>query len=345
MRLWRSIKNHLVPHRGNAHRPHILRKGWLTALLGLALVSEALILGNAGFVSGPQAFLAAVVRSDVIAYTAQARTAEGGQPISENEVLNAAAQAKAEDMAAKGYFSHQGPAGEAPWTWLEHAGYDYVYAGENLAVRFDDSQAVVKAWMASPGHRQNIIKPQYTEVGVGLATGQYKGGSSTFVVQFFASPSPAYVQSRQEALPASGQVSSAAEPLGDVAGAEVSPAEQVSPAPSAPPQSVVQSASRFVADSLQDSRPAASWALGGVAAVLVVVLLLTFFVRIQVQPTDLLVPGLAVALVAIVCLSANAKFLPANSTQSASVAQLTGDITEAAATQRVQVSFPQSPDR
>ncbi|HEV7449459.1 MAG TPA: hypothetical protein VGP13_02895, partial [Candidatus Paceibacterota bacterium] len=106
MRLWRTIKNHLIPHRGNTHRPHILRKQWLVAFLGLALISEAAILGQSAFTQGPNVFLAAVVRSDVIEYTDEARVGEGGQSLTESDVLDAAAQAKANDMAAKGYFSH-----------------------------------------------------------------------------------------------------------------------------------------------------------------------------------------------------------------------------------------------
>ena len=210
----------------------MLRRQWLIALLGLALVSEALILGSTLGVQGPNVFLAAVLRSDVITYTKEARAQEVAGSLKENEALDAAAQAKADDMARRGYFSHMGPDGESPWTWIAGAGYDYVFAGENLAVRFNDSKDVVDAWMASPAHRANIVKPQYQDIGVGLAEGTYKGGPATFVVQYFASPAvtPAVVPAVSTLPPAEASI----------AGAEISPAPSEAGAPPEPQAEVAQ---------------------------------------------------------------------------------------------------------
>lgn len=357
----------MLPWRGNSHRPHILRRQWLVGLLALALGCEAVILGHSAIMGGPNVFLAAVVRSDVIAYTEEARVDEGGQELRESDVLNRAAQAKADDMAARGYFSHQGPGGEAPWTWFEKAGYRYVYAGENLAVKFTDSKRVVDAWMASPKHRANIVKSQYQEIGVGIAQGSYKGSAATFVVQFFASPAaqaaaPAAaenasenvaVSAASELLPTPIAVAEApaaqAEPVqaSSVAGAEVEPAGAVQPAPlPASRSSGLQSAVRSAGEALVDSREAATWGLAIVAGLLMAVLALTFFIRIQVQPTDLLVPGIAVALVAMLFLGANAALLPGGASQSASVAGSgQGDVGSGASVERVQVAFPEHPSQ
>jgi len=57
-------------------------------------------------------------------------------------LLNEAAEMKATDMATKGYFAHTSPEGKTPWYWLEQAGYNYQYAGENLAINFSDSKDV-----------------------------------------------------------------------------------------------------------------------------------------------------------------------------------------------------------
>ena len=103
-------------------------------------------------------------------------------------MLARGAQLKADDMASKGYFSHTGPDGSAPWKWFQAAGYRYEYAGENLAVNFNESEDVVDAWLKSPTHRANIMKANFTEVGIGVATGTYKGKEATFVVQFFGKP-------------------------------------------------------------------------------------------------------------------------------------------------------------
>ncbi len=350
MKLWRSVVNHLLPWRGNTHRPHILRRGWLVAFLAVALVSEGVILGSTLIPAGPNVFLAAVVKSDVIAYTDEARVSEGGQALLENELLDAAAQAKAEDMAARGYFAHVGPDGEEPWVWIERAGYEYVYAGENLAVRFNDSKDVVDAWMASPTHRANIVKAHYQEIGVGLAEGTYKGGPATFVVQYFGSPQkaaaaapvPAEAPAKDEASPVATIETPAPAIAPAVAGAKTEMAAVQVAAP-APQQSFTQSATRAVTKAFSEAPQGASWVLAGIAMLLIVVLALTFFIRIQVQPTDLLLPGLAVALIAVTLLGANAKFLPAV-TQTASVASFdAGDIAGGVSIERMRVAFPEAP--
>jgi hypothetical protein len=105
-----------------------------------------------------------------------------------NPLLNKVAELKARDMAEKGYFSHVSPDGKKPWYWFKQAGYNYEYAGENLAVDFTDSQDVVAAWMNSPTHRANVLKEQYTEMETGIATGTYKGHETVFVAQAFGRP-------------------------------------------------------------------------------------------------------------------------------------------------------------
>ena len=118
--------------------------------------------------------------------------------MSENALLTQAAQDVASDMATKGYFAHISPSGITPWDWLAQVGYKYQYAGENLAVDFTDSSAVESAWMASPEHHANIVKPQYTQMGIGVANGMYQGKEATFIVSFFGSPETASSQSHSK---------------------------------------------------------------------------------------------------------------------------------------------------
>lgn len=160
-----------------------------TAIAGGIMI---LVLAALGISSSGPMYSAAVLHSDIVAFTNIERAHSELTSLTENPVLNAAAQAKANDMATKGYFSHTGPDGQLPWHWFVEAGYDYRYAGENLAVRFSDSREVVNAWMASPTHKANIVKSQYQEIGIGVAEGVYQGVPATFVVQFFASPSVAF---------------------------------------------------------------------------------------------------------------------------------------------------------
>lgn len=164
-------------------------KPLIAGALALAVLVEAfLLLGGPAFLQKGGG-LASVLPGVVALLTNEARTGESLNPLSENALLQKGAQLKANDMAAKGYFSHTGPDGAQPWKWFAQAGYRYEYAGENLAVNFDESEDVVNAWLKSPTHRANILKHNFTEIGVGVATGTYKGKEAVFVVQFFGKPS------------------------------------------------------------------------------------------------------------------------------------------------------------
>ena len=129
-----------------------------------------------------------VLPAVVVTETNEARKNEDLPPLVRSDVLDQAAQLKAEDMAAHGYFAHKSPDGITPWHWFREAGYQYVYAGENLAVHFTDSTTVVDAWLKSPTHRANVMNADYTEIGIGTAKGSYEGFNTVFVVQLFGTP-------------------------------------------------------------------------------------------------------------------------------------------------------------
>src|SRR3990167_10711247 len=161
------LRKYFIPSHHNAYRPHILRRRSLVFLLALALLAEGALVANLMARQSGHGFLAAVIQSEIISLTNAERAQNNVKTLNENKKLNDAAQAKANDMVMRGYFAHQGPDGKEPWAWVTAAGYDYLYAGENLAVRFVDSKDVVSGWMASPTHRANIVKPAYADVGVG----------------------------------------------------------------------------------------------------------------------------------------------------------------------------------
>jgi len=134
--------------------------------------------------------VAAVVAADVVALTNENRTDDGLPALSTNALLTEAAQEKADDMAAHSYYAHVSPDGKSPLYWLQKVGYKYLNAGENLVIDRTTSEQVVDAWMASPDHRENILRPQFTQIGVGVAEGEYQGIKTTFVVQEFGTPYP-----------------------------------------------------------------------------------------------------------------------------------------------------------
>ena len=111
-----------------------------------------------------------------------------------NSKLTQAAQAKANDMATRNYWAHNTPDGTPPWSFITNAGYSYDKAGENLACGFDESTDVVTGWYNSPSHRDNLLHPDYTEVGFGIANaasyncGDIGATQQTIVVAMYAKP-------------------------------------------------------------------------------------------------------------------------------------------------------------
>jgi hypothetical protein len=147
-------------------------------------------------------YIAAVISAVLVELANDDRVDEGLHDLRVNTKLVAAAQAKADDMASKGYFAHDTPEGFNSWHWFTLVDYDYAYAGENLAVNFSESADVEKAWMASPTHRDNILNKNYTEIGIATAKGTYKGQEATFAVQMFGRPSAAELKEAEETSPA-----------------------------------------------------------------------------------------------------------------------------------------------
>ena len=102
-----------------------------------------------------------------------------------NSKLDLAASEKLKDMADKEYFAHNSPQGVSPWHWIDKSGYNYTYAGENLALGFFNAPSTVSAWMNSPTHRTNIINTNYSEIGVATGKVTINGATNILVVQMF----------------------------------------------------------------------------------------------------------------------------------------------------------------
>lgn len=136
------------------------------------------------------AYATNVSRSGLLHATNDQRFKEGVTTLTIDEQLNQAAQAKAEDMVTRNYWSHQTPEGSEPWTFILNTDYDYLKAGENLAFGFDSSTDTVKGWMTSETHRKNMLDENYQEVGFGLANSKNFNGSgpATVVVAMYATP-------------------------------------------------------------------------------------------------------------------------------------------------------------
>ncbi|WP_405678352.1 CAP domain-containing protein [Streptomyces sp. NBC_00868] len=102
----------------------------------------------------------------VVALVNQERAMAGCGPVRANPPLAALAGAFSKDMAVRGFFDHTDPDGSTPWDRAAKAGLSGL-GGENIARGQGDAEAVMKAWMNSPGHKANILNCEFRTLGVG----------------------------------------------------------------------------------------------------------------------------------------------------------------------------------
>ena len=127
----------------------------------------------------------------IVAWTNEYRLDNNLPALTRNKLLDEAATTKVNDMFAKQYFEHVSPIGTTPSDLVLSVGYTYRYTGENLAMgNFPDEKALVDAWMASPGHRANILNKNYTEIGVETGLDNILNYQTWLSVQEFGSPAP-----------------------------------------------------------------------------------------------------------------------------------------------------------
>ena len=125
----------------------------------------------------PQGGNLSQVRAAILCLINQERERHGESALAANGKLAHAAQAHSRDMAEEDYFSHIAPDGESPLDRMRAAGYIYssrigYEVGENIAwgtLWLATPQSIVNAWMASPGHRANILDAHYRETGIGVS--------------------------------------------------------------------------------------------------------------------------------------------------------------------------------
>lgn len=147
------------------------------------------------------AFASDITRTTVIAEMNVRRAAFGLPALHEDTRLDAAADDRITDMEDLDYWGHVAPDGREPFVWFRPHGYDYQFAGENLASGFDTVEILVDAWMESKGHRENILSPLYVDCGVGIVDGSTTGraaGKSIVVLFGRQKPGSVAVTQREE---------------------------------------------------------------------------------------------------------------------------------------------------
>jgi uncharacterized protein YkwD len=157
--------------------PNLLR-----VILGVAL-SCTMIAANASGTSSK------AKRTDfemkVLELTNKERAKAGLGPLVLADRLCNSAEWKAEDMADRNYFDHADGSGKDFVDRAEQYGYgDWTFLGENIAAGQRTPEEVVAEWMASPGHRKNILKPQFKEIGLGYADDSHSSYKRYWVQEF-----------------------------------------------------------------------------------------------------------------------------------------------------------------
>ncbi len=164
--------------------------------LNLKLFFELILTGvlTLGLVYSYHGFLTSVPRS------AQANTlleeqifVEINQIRKENKLtqlqnspeLQKAAKQKTLDMISNKYFSHTSPNNKKWSKFIKDEGYDYIYAGENLAKDYENSKEIIAAWIQSPSHKANILNPEYVDTGIAVSFNRTNLSSGILVAQEF----------------------------------------------------------------------------------------------------------------------------------------------------------------
>lgn len=189
-----KIRHWFLPHPETHEKAHLLHWHFLVIYILLFILLKVGFDIFSFYQPGVLGVNSNITIQQIIDDTNKERQKLGLASLSNNENLNKAATLKAQNMFEENYWAHFSPSGKDPWGFILGSGYKFSYAGENLARNFNDSESVVKAWMNSPTHRDNIVNTKYTEIGVAVVDGVLLGQKTTLVVQEFGRPYEAVAQ-------------------------------------------------------------------------------------------------------------------------------------------------------
>lgn len=183
----RKLRHFFVPHEENNYHAQSLHTSMLSVYLVVAILMVFASKKVPAF-SNVLGLATDITVEKLYSLTNEERAKISLPPLQMNSELSEAAAKKAAHMFQKDYWSHFSPDGKSPWDFIKQSGYQYEFAGENLAKNFLFSKNVVDAWMNSPTHRENIVRKEYSEVGYAVVNGMLNGEDTTLVVQMFGTP-------------------------------------------------------------------------------------------------------------------------------------------------------------
>ncbi len=192
-----NFKKLLIPHHSNNYHPYSTRYYTLIGFSLLLILLNFFVFPALGIESGK--VLASNYDLDqLVTLSNKERKASGLIDLKRNDELNRAALAKGNDMLKKQYWAHFGPDGETPWQFIIYSGYDYIYAGENLAKDFSKPLETHLAWMKSTTHKANILNANFRDLGLAKVNGKFNGKETTIIIQMFGSKTGANVGSTSQ---------------------------------------------------------------------------------------------------------------------------------------------------
>lgn len=183
------LHHFLIPRESNNYKAKLLHQTTLLLFIAFFIIGGLLLNLTKTNYPSVLGISTDITSEQLLTLVNQKRQENGLSVLSFSPELAAAARNKANDMLLKNYWAHNSPDGKTPWEFLKEAGYNYVYAGENLARGFNTSQDVTNGWMASPSHKANVLSSNYSDVGFAVVTGNLSGEETVLVVEEFGSRS------------------------------------------------------------------------------------------------------------------------------------------------------------
>jgi uncharacterized protein YkwD len=176
-----------LPHASNKYRAKVLHHSTLVVLIISFFAFNFFLAHIPKPLENVLGVSSSITPQELLILTNLKREERGLPPLTMNNELAQAAAGKAADMFSKNYWAHVAPDGTTPWVFIRGAGYEYIHAGENLARGFSTSGDVVNAWMESPGHRDNMLSTNYSDIGFAIVSGSLTGDETVLVVEMFGS--------------------------------------------------------------------------------------------------------------------------------------------------------------
>lgn len=131
----------------------------------IALAPQSALASSCAYANSPVGSTSrAHIRSAVVCLINQQRTSRGLPALRTSRRLNRSAQKWTDTMVSRGIFTH----GSNFSARISAVGFNWSTAGENIALGFKTPWSVVAGWMASTGHCQNILRPEFSRVGTGV---------------------------------------------------------------------------------------------------------------------------------------------------------------------------------